>query len=257
LSHRIVAFLLFFSLVAAAVAQNNAMQGTPAPGSSASSSTTQTSAPPENPTPHFYDRMNFTAGAGYGIGRDDVSAFVGNSGFFTVGAGWNWNRRVGFDAEYMFYDLPFKSSVIKSQALPGQSGYMQSISLDAIITTPLHFHGIGTYGILGVGFYDRHVALRHPQFLYNGTPWQPAWRWWDLDYVLGADGQYSIQVPGANGMYMGSNSRVAGGFNYGGGLTHRIPGLGRAKFFAEFRYHRAYQADGKTIEMPISVGLKW
>jgi hypothetical protein len=181
LSNRTLTFLLFFSLVLPACAQVSATEATSevnAPESGAPQSGPPQSGPsqsgtaPSNPTPNspapasaprLLDRMNFTAGAGLGIGRDDVASFVGNSGFITVGAGWSYNRRVGFDAEYMFYDLPFRSSVIKSQALAGQSGYMQSISLNAIINTPLHYKGFGTYGIFGVGFYDRHVALQHPQ----------------------------------------------------------------------------------------------
>ena len=56
---------------------------------------------------------------------------------------------------------------------------------------------------------------------------------------------------------MGSNSKVAGGFNYGGGISHPLNHLHDANIFLEWRYHRAYQSDGMTIVMPITVGLRW
>ncbi len=56
---------------------------------------------------------------------------------------------------------------------------------------------------------------------------------------------------------MSSNSKVAGGFNYGGGLTYRLNHLHNAKLYLEWRYHRAYQSDGKTIVMPVTVGFRW
>ena len=59
------------------------------------------------------------------------------------------------------------------------------------------------------------------------------------------------------GQIMGSNSRIAGGFNYGGGITYRLKYMDSAKLFMEFRYHRAYQRDGKTIVVPVTLGLRW
>ncbi|MFY9844500.1 MAG: outer membrane beta-barrel protein [Terriglobales bacterium] len=238
MSKWIVWLLIFCGLIASASAQTE-------------------SAPTKN-----FNRFNFTAGGVLGIGKDDVASYVGNSPQATFGAGMNYSRLVGFDAEYMYYDLGFRSNVIKDQALPGQSGHMQSFSLDAIVTVPKHLWTIGAYGIFGVGFYDRSVKLAHPQFLANGTPMQPAWRWWDLNWVDNnpAAGPV-IQQPGPPGPPFGetmsSNSKIAGGFNFGGGVTYPLNRLKNAKLFVEFRYHRAYQSDGQTIVMPITVGLRW
>jgi len=33
--------------------------------------------------------------------------------------------------------------------------------------------------------------------------------------------------------------------------------LDHAKLFLEWRYHRAYQSDSKTVVMPVTVGLRW
>jgi len=207
-------------------------------------------------------RYTFSWGGGPGIGRGDVASFVGNSGQAEFGAGMNLTRMFSVDAEYMYYNLGFRPNVIQQQSLPGQSGHMHSISLDGIVNVPYHLGKLGAYGIFGVGFYDRSVSLSHSQFLPNGTPLQPAWLWWGLNWIDNnpAVGPV-IQQPGPPGPpygeTMSSNSQIAGGFNYGAGLTYRLNHLRGAKFFLEWRYHRAYQADGKTIIMPITLGLRW
>ncbi len=228
MSNRILVFLAFCGIAASALAQSN------------------------------FNRYDFSAGGALGIGRDDVASYVGNSPQVTFGAGMNFNRRFGVDAEYMYYDLGFRPSVMLGQSLTGQSGHMQSISLDGIVNVPRHIRKLGAYGIFGLGFYDRSVKLAHSQFLPNGTPCQPAWRWWDLacfDFnpAIGP----TIQMPGQLGETMSSNSRVAGGFNYGGGITYPLNHLHNSKLYIEWRYHRAYQADGQAIVMPITVGLRW
>ncbi len=56
---------------------------------------------------------------------------------------------------------------------------------------------------------------------------------------------------------LSSYSKGAGGFNVGGGVTYPLNHLNHSKLYIEWRYHRAYQSDGKTIVMPITVGLRW
>ena len=196
-----------------------------------------------------FNRFNFTAGGGLGIGRHDVANFVGNSYFEVAGAGVNFSRMFGVDAEYMHYDLGFRPSVIRNQFLTHQSGKMQSVSLDGIVTVPRHYGKFGAYGIFGIGFYDRSVSV--PSQTVGPTGYQPAWRWWDLTWV--------DNIPGGelNVQRMSSKSKIAGGFNYGGGVTYRLNHLHNSKLYLEYRYHRAYQSDGQTIVSPITVGLRW
>ena len=195
-----------------------------------------------------FSRFNFNAGGGIGIGRGDVASFVGNAPGAIFGVGYNVSRLFGFNAEYMYNDLKFRDSVIVQQSLPGQSGHMQSISLNGIVNVPKHFGKLGAYGIFGVGFYDRTVSVNPPQPLQNGAN-EPAWRWWDLQRDI-----FGNPLPGQT---LSSKSKVAGGFNYGGGVTYQTKYLGRAKLFVELRYHRAYQSDGETIVMPVTLGLRW
>jgi len=216
LRNRILFLLTFCGLVASASAQSN------------------------------FNRFNFTAGGGLGIGRGDVASFVGNSYHGVAGGGVNFGRMFGVDAEYMYYNLGLRPSVIQSQSLPGASGNMQSVSLDGIVTAPLHSK-LGAYGIFGVGFYRRSVSA-NSQVLAPLTICQPAWIWWDVTCVNGA-----IQTQ----QTLSSLSKDAGGFNFGGGVTYRLKHFHNAKVYIEGRYHRAYQSDVKTIVFPITVGLRW
>jgi hypothetical protein len=218
LSNRILVFLAFCGIAAAASAQSN------------------------------FNRYNFTVGGGPGIGKGEVAAFVGNSDQVVLGGGMNFSRMFGVDAEYMYYNLSFRPSVIQNQNLPGAGGHLQSISLDGIVNVPRHLGKFGAYGIFGIGFYRRSVSA-NTQMLQTNYICQPAWvRWWDINCLNG-----SPQTP----QTLSSFSRDAGGFNYGGGLTYRLNHLHNSKLYIEYRYHRAYQADGQTIVLPITVGLRW
>jgi hypothetical protein len=195
-----------------------------------------------------FNRFNFSAGGGLGIGRGFVNDFVGNSYFGQVGGGVNLNRLFGFDAEYMYYNLSFRPSVKDIQSLPGASGNLQSISLDGLFYVPYHPGRWGFYGIYGGGFYRRSVSAT-TQVLAAGSFCEPAWsRWFGIQCVNGV-----VQPQ----QTLSSFTKNAGGFNVGGGITFRLNHLHHAKIFAEGRYHRAYQSDGETSFIPITVGLRW
>jgi hypothetical protein len=195
-----------------------------------------------------YPRFNFDVGGGIGIGRGAVGGFVGNSYFGQAGAGLNFNRMFGFNAEYMYYDLPIRPSVSQSQSLNNASGSLNAATLNLIVRPPVHLGKLGFYGIGGFGFYRRSVSARS-EILQTGAVCQPAWeQWWGIKCVNGF-----IQTQ----QTLGSFSRDAGGYNFGGGLTYRLKTLHDAKVFAEFRYHKAYQRDVKTIVWPFAVGLRW
>ena len=195
-----------------------------------------------------FNRFNFTAGGGLGFGRGAVANFTNRSYNGVVGGGVNFNRFFGVDAEYMYYNLAFRDTVVQQQGLPGAKGHLQSVSLNGIFNYKLQGR-FGVYGIAGVGWYQRSVSARS-QPLLTGTVCQPAWIWWDIQCT---DGTPSVA---SHDQTLSSFSKGAGGFNYGGGLTYRLkqPGV---KVFAELRYHRAYHSDVKTVVFPVTVGVRW
>lgn len=194
-------------------------------------------------------QFNFNLGGGFGIGRGDVGGFVGNSPFGVAGAGLNFTRMFGFNAEYMYYDLPLRPSVANSQSLPGGGGSLQAISLDGLVRPPVHVGRFRVYGIFGVGFYDRRVSAQR-ETLIPGTVCQPAWTaWWGITCVNGFIQNQS--------QTLSSFSKIAGGYNYGGGITYQLNHLHNAKLYFEYRHHKAYQSDAASVVWPITVGLRW
>jgi len=218
LSHRVLCFVAFlgFSIVTAS-AQSN------------------------------FKRFNFDVGGGLGIGRGDVGKFVGGSYFGVAGGGLNVSRMFGFNAEYMYYDLPLKPSVIQQQGIPGASGHLHTVTLNIIANAPLSGR-FGAYGIGGIGFYRRSVSATIDH-LPDGALCQPAFIWWGIQCSNGS--VFPV------GQTISSFSKDAGGFNFGGGVTYRLNHLHRAKVYVEARYHRAYHSDVQTTFIPVAVGLRW
>ena len=202
-----------------------------------------------------FDRYTLNFGGGPGIGRGYVSGFVGNSLQGVAGGGINFNRLFSVDAEYMYYDLKLRPSVSNQGGLKDASGHLQSISLDGIVNVPRHFRKFGAYGIFGVGFDDRSVSVAHSQLLPIGTQCpEPYYRWWGIDCVT----TNPSLPPVVNGAQtLGSYSKVAGSYNYGGGVTYRLESWHHAKIYLEYRHHKAYQSDAETVVWPITVGLRW
>lgn len=233
MSNRILSLVVFCGLVCGLVASASAQEGT---------STN-------------IGRYTFNFGAGPGFGKGYVANFVGDSWQATAGAGIKFNRLFSADAEYMIYDLDLRPSVSQEPGLADGGGHLQSISLDGIVNVPRHFHKFSAYGILGIGFDDRSVSVKHDQLLPNGTVCQlPYSRWWGIDCV-GTNPQSPPTVDGQQ--TLGSYSKVAGSYNYGGGITYPLESLHHAKIYVEYRYHHAYQSDAETVMLPISVGLRW
>jgi hypothetical protein len=197
-----------------------------------------------------FSRFNIDAGGGFAIGRGDVANFTGTSYNGVVGGGLNLSRKFGVNAEYMYYNLAFKDNVINQQSLPGAKGHLQSVTLNGIYTYPLH-NRWGVYGIGGFGWYQRSVSARS-EVLSAGTACQPAWIWWGITCTNGHSG--FVSPPGQT---LSSRTLDAIGFDYGGGITYRLPFAHHAKLFAEGRYHRAYTSDVETIVFPVTFGLRW
>jgi Outer membrane protein beta-barrel domain len=195
-----------------------------------------------------FNRYNFTVGGGPSRGEGEVAAFSGNTFNGVAGGGLNFSRMFGMDAEYMYYDLSIKPSVANAgTGLNNASGNLQSFSLNGIVNAPLHSR-FGAYGIFGLGFYRRSVSATS-NLLQAPQACQSIWdRWYGISCF--------------NGGLMGSQtissfSKDAGGFNFGGGISYRLNHLHNSKIFIEGRYHRAYQSDGQTIVIPVTMGLRW
>ena len=201
-----------------------------------------------------FPKYNFNVGGGLGIGRGAVASYVGNSFQGTAGAGLNFSRIFGASAEYMYYDLTMRPYVQRSQSLPNEKGSLSSISLNGLVRSPYHLGRFGEYGIFGVGFFRRTESTN--EAVHVGSICQPSWMdWWDL-YCTGSPPTLQGQnYP--NGATLGSFSKIAGGYNFGGGITYNWNHFHRSKIYFEWRHQKAYTSDKETVAWPITVGLRW
>src|SRR5215468_592451 len=99
----------------------------------------------------------------------------------------------------------------------------------------------GAYAIGGIGWYHRSGETTTPGVAVICTPY---WSWW-FGCTLG-----SVNI------VTSSTSSNAFGENIGGGLTYRL-GEGRAKLYAEVRYHHASYNRVSTNILPLTFGIRW
>ena len=194
-----------------------------------------------------FNRYNFNVGGGFAIGRGDVDKFTGTSFNGVAGGGWNFNRFLGVKAEYMYYNLGFNDGVKRDQGLQGADGSLQSLTLNGVANFRLPGRW-GVYGIGGFGIYRRAVSAPST-FLAAGTVCQPAWIWWSIKCD-----NFGLVSPDQT---LSSHTSYAGGYNFGGGLTYRLPVLHHASVFAEGRYHHSYTGASETSVFPVTFGLRW
>jgi len=198
-----------------------------------------------------FGRYTFSVGGGPGFGKGYVANFSGNTFQGTVGGGINFSRMFCRGCRILVLRPELAASVSR-QGLPDASGHLQSVSLDGIVNVPRHMEDLASTEFSGFGFDDRGVSA-HSELLTNGSVCQQAYyRWWGITAPTSTRSRRR-----STGINLSSYSKVAGSYNYGGGITYQLQSWHHAKVYAEYRYHHAYQSDAETIVLPISVGLRW
>ncbi len=185
-------------------------------------------------------RLNFNIGGGIGFPQSDLSAFINDGANFVVGGGYNVNRWVSTNGEFMWQDLPVNSTTKQALQTPGASARQYAVTFDPMVKVPLK-HKLGAYAIGGIGWYHRSGETTTPG---AGVVCDPYWSWW-----------YGCSIGTVN-IVTGSTSANAFGENIGGGLAYRL-GESHAKFYAEFRYHHANYHNVATNIIPLTFGIRW
>jgi len=187
--------------------------------------------------------FNFNIGGGIGFPLSDTGNFVNNGANFVVGGGPNVNHVIGFSGEFMWHDLPLKSSVIRQLGIPGANSRQYSLTGNLILRLPTHGE-FGAYFIGGGGWYRRNEQALAPTIV-AGTVCSPFWSWW---------GACTTGLFPAN-VVIGSRTSDALGGNVGGGVTFHV--AENFKFYAEVRYHHASYGRGSTDILPLTFGFRW
>ena len=67
-------------------------------------------------------RWNFNIGGGIGFPTGDLGTFINDGGNFVVGGGYNVNKWLSTNGEFMWQDLPVNSSTKDALQTPGRIG---------------------------------------------------------------------------------------------------------------------------------------
>jgi hypothetical protein len=162
--------------------------------------------------------LAFEAGGGANGPTSNSSSYVTWGGNFTVGAGYRLSHHLSLLAEYQFIDDKLPGKLIAETGANGGHAHIWSFTMEPVIDlAPKRTNDFYVTG--GGGFYRKVTSFTDPEpaeycsYYYCGIVYEST--------VVG---------------HFSSNQ---GGWNVGGGFTHRMGGTyndSRMKLFAEVRY---------------------
>ena len=198
-------------------------------------------------------RFAFEVGGGFSAPESNSVKWGGN---FTVGAGLHFDPHFATLIEYQFIRTGISDQLIAQAGSEGGYAHIWSFTLDPVVdffpNSTNDFYVTG-----GGGFYRKVTNFTNPQAGYY------------CDY-------YGFCYGVTQNVVVGHFSSNQGGWNIGGGFTHRFGGIygtGKLRFFAEARYLdvltpavtgtnpttggavTSVPADTKLI--PVTFGFRW
>jgi hypothetical protein len=201
----------------------------------------------------MFHSLAFEAGGGANGPTSDSSDYITWGGNFTVGGGLHFTKRFSALAEYQFLDDKLPGPVIAETGANGGNAHIWSLTIAPVIDLfPKSTNSVYVTG--GGGFYRKVTNFTDPE---------------EAEYCE----YYYCGVTEENEV-VGHFSSNQGGWNVGGGFTHRVGGVyndGTMKLFAEVRYldvltpASAIAANGLGVAtvgagtklIPITLGLRW
>lgn len=163
-------------------------------------------------------RLALEFGGGFDMPVGDTSNYSNNGFPINVGGGLHFGHGVSLLVEYGFISNGLPSGIAAQAGVDGGNIHMWGFSLDPVIDLMPH-HNTGVYVTGGGGFYRKvtNFQVQTPQqyctYFYCGVGYTP--------------------------QTVGHFSSNQGGYNVGGGVSHRFAGTygdGKMAVFAEARY---------------------
>jgi hypothetical protein len=166
----------------------------------------------------YFSHLTYEAGGGGNAPTNDSSPYITWGGNFTGGVGYRVDPRVSVMAEYQFIDDKLPGALIAETGANGGHAHIWSFTLAPVVDLfPKSSNSVYVTG--GGGFYRKVTSFTDPEpaeyctYFYCGVAYE--------NTVVG---------------HFSSNQ---GGWNIGGGFTHRLGGIygeSKTKLFAEVRY---------------------
>jgi len=163
-------------------------------------------------------RLAVEVGGGFNVPGSDSSSYLNTGYNFTFGGGMHFSHGISVLAEYQFVNDGLPSAIVAEAGANGGNAHIWSLTLDPVIDL-MPKRATSAYVTGGGGFYRKVTNFTDPQavqfctYFYCGVGYQNA--------------------------TVGHFSSNQGGWNVGGGLTHRFGGIygdGKMAIFAEARY---------------------
>jgi hypothetical protein len=201
----------------------------------------------------LFHSLAFEAAGGFNGPVGDSSNYITWGGNFTGGGGLHFNNRFSLLAEYQFMDDKLPGNVIAETGATGGDAHIWSLTLAPVIDLfPKSTNSVYVTG--GGGFYRKVTNFTDPE---------------EAEYCE----YYYCGVETENAV-VGHFSSNQGGFNIGGGFTHKMGGMygdGTMKLFAEVRYLDVFSpasaiapnglgtatVGAGTRLLPVTFGLRW
>jgi len=201
----------------------------------------------------LFHSLAFEAGGGANGPVGDSTNYITWGGNFTVGGGLHLNKRFSVLAEYQFMDDKLPGSVIAETGATGGDAHIWSLTIDPVVDLfPKSTNSVYVTG--GGGFYRKVTSFTDPE---------------ESEFC-----EFFECFEGTQNEVVGHFSSNQGGWNIGGGYTHRLGGVyndGTMKLFAEVRYldvltpASAIAPNGLGVAtvgsgtrlIPITLGLRW
>jgi hypothetical protein len=192
-----------------------------------------------------FTKFNFNIGGGMTTPLNPTANYVGLSGNFDVGAGYNLSKKSSIIGEFMWNGLP-PNTIIHIPDAP-----FGSMNLYSIITN-YRFHvdklghtPFGVYAIAGGGWYYRFASVDKTFAVLPGTPCLPIYAWWGF----GCEASTVTET-------LASKGNSTGGVDAGVGFTVRLSDTGW-KFYVESRYNYAWTNVIPTTFVPVTFGFRF
>jgi hypothetical protein len=191
-----------------------------------------------------YKTWNYNVGAGANLDSGTTKTFVRGGGFVgTAGVARNGNKYLGLRADFIFANLPLRTSTLELAQASGATSYMLGVTLDPVLNFSVTSK-YGGYVLLGPGFYHRSGSLNSDTTV-PGSPCNTFWTWWGTCF--------NSSLP-LNGKFVDASQNQFG-YNFGGGVTRKMPS--GVELYAEFRFTHGSHNGITTDVRPITIGVRW
>ena len=191
-----------------------------------------------------YKKWVFNVGGGANLGSGTTKTFVrGGGGLATAGVARNADKYLGLRLDFMWADLPLRTSALQLAQAPTGSNHVYGVTLGPILNIPVNEKYSG-YLLAGPGFFHRSGKLDSSTAV-AGSTCNAFWDWWGTCF--------NASLPLNKNFLNESENQF--GIDVGGGVARKV--WGKTEVYFEFRYIHAAHNKVTTDFKPITIGVRW